>query len=66
MVCPIFYDVEASDVRKQKHSYEKAMATHEKRFINDPNKVKKWRSALSEVAGLSGFSHHKTRYVRYI
>jgi hypothetical protein len=62
MVCPIFYDVEASDVRKQKHSYEKAMATHEKRFINDPNKVKKWRSALSEVAGLKGYTH-KPRYV---
>jgi hypothetical protein len=62
-VWPIFYEVHASDVRNQRNSYEIAMAKQEEKFRNDPEKVKKWRSALSEVAGLSGFSHHKTRYV---
>jgi hypothetical protein len=66
MVWPIFYEVHATDVRNQRNSYEIAMAKQEEKFRNDPEKVKKWRSALSEVAGLSGFSHHKTRYVRYI
>ncbi|WJX59442.1 hypothetical protein P8452_44761 [Trifolium repens] len=45
----------------RRNSYEIAMAKQEEKFRNDPEKVKKWRSALSEVAGLSGFSHHKTR-----
>ncbi|MCH83141.1 disease resistance protein, partial [Trifolium medium] len=58
-ILPIFYKIEPFVVRHQKKSYEKAMAKHEKKFGNDSEKVRKWRSALSEVANLSGI-HHKS------
>ncbi|CAJ2634035.1 unnamed protein product [Trifolium pratense] len=61
IIWPIFYKVKASDVRHQKNSYEKAMAIHEKMFGNDSEKVKKWRSALTEVSSLSGLTY-KTGY----
>lgn len=55
-VLPIFYKIEPSDVRHQKNSYERAMAKHKKEFGNDSEKVKEWRSALSEVANLKGIA----------
>ncbi|KAI4308563.1 hypothetical protein L6164_031622 [Bauhinia variegata] len=58
-VFPIFYDVDPSDIRYHKGSFGKAFKKHEKRYRED--KVKKWRDALGEVAGLSGW-HTKNRY----
>ncbi|XP_027343022.1 probable disease resistance protein At1g61190 [Abrus precatorius] len=60
-VLPIFYKVVPSDVRHQKNIYGEAMAKHEKAFENDSERVKRWRSALSEASNLSGM-HYTTEY----
>ncbi|XP_057424054.1 disease resistance protein SUMM2-like [Lotus japonicus] len=57
LVWPIFYKVEPSDVRYQKNSYGEAMVAHENRFVNDSEKIQRWRLALFEVAGLSGMAY---------
>ncbi|XP_027347901.1 putative disease resistance protein At5g05400 [Abrus precatorius] len=62
MVWPIFYKVEPSDIRIQKNSYGKALDKHVKRYGNDSQKIQKWRSALFEIANLSGKTF-KTGYV---
>ena len=53
IVLPVFYDVDPSDIRKQRGTYGDAFAEHEKRF--DLDKVKEWRDALTAAANLSGF-----------
>lgn len=60
LVWPIFYKVEQSEVSNQTKSYGHAMAKHEEKIGKDYNseKVRKWRSALSEV-GLLGGPHIK-------
>ncbi|PRQ22084.1 putative toll-like receptor, P-loop containing nucleoside triphosphate hydrolase [Rosa chinensis] len=55
-VLPIFYDVDPSDVRKQTGSFGEAFANHEERFSDDKEKVRRWRSALTEVASFSGWN----------
>ncbi|XP_061356990.1 disease resistance protein Roq1-like [Gastrolobium bilobum] len=65
-VLPVFYDVEPSDVRHQRGSYEEALALHEKRFKDDTDnkeKLQKWRMALRQAADLSG--HHLKLGVGY-
>ncbi|XP_027368584.1 probable disease resistance protein RPP1 [Abrus precatorius] len=57
LVWPIFYKVEQSDVSNQTKSYGAAMGKHEEKFGKDSENVKKWRSALSEIANLKG--HHR-------
>ncbi|XP_045787151.1 disease resistance protein RUN1-like [Trifolium pratense] len=52
LVCPIFYDVDPSDVRKQTGSYGEALAMHAERFIDI---LPKWKIALRQVANLSGW-----------
>ena len=54
-VVPVFYDVDPSDVRKQMGTFAQAFAEHEKRFEENIKKVQTWRSALTEVASLSGW-----------
>ncbi|XP_052209878.1 disease resistance protein RPV1-like isoform X1 [Diospyros lotus] len=64
VVLPVFYGVDPSDVRKQKGVYAEAFARHEDRFKFEvgedeaakewKEKLKGWREALEEVAGLSG------------
>ncbi|XP_027368580.1 uncharacterized protein LOC113874559 [Abrus precatorius] len=61
LVWPIFYKVEPSDVRFQKNSYGKAMDAHAITYENNSERVQKWKSALFEVAGFSGY-HYKTGY----
>ncbi|PHT73702.1 hypothetical protein T459_24487, partial [Capsicum annuum] len=67
IVLPVFYDVDPSTVRKQKHSYGEAFGKHEDRF-----KVQKWRAALEEAANLSGWDlpntadAHEARFVKEI
>ncbi|XP_052209891.1 disease resistance protein RUN1-like [Diospyros lotus] len=63
-VLPVFYHVDPSDVRKQKGDYAEALARHEERFKFEvgegeaaaewKEKLKGWREALEEVAGLAG------------
>ena len=54
-VLPIFYDVTPSEVRKQTGDYEKAFREHEERFKENLEEVKTWRTALTQVADLSGW-----------
>jgi len=61
LVCPIFYKVLPSDLRHQRNSYGEAMTEHENRMGKDSEKVKKWRSALFDVANLKGW-YMKTGY----
>ena len=53
-VLPIFYNVDPSDVREQKGSFEKALFKHEQK-LKEPEKVQIWREALTEAASLSGW-----------
>lgn len=53
IVFPVFYDVDPSDVRKQRGEYfEKAFMKHEEDFMD---KVESWRGALRDAASLSGW-----------
>ena len=53
-VLPIFYHVDPSHVRNQKETFAVAFDEHEKRLQENPEKVQIWRTALREVANLSG------------
>ncbi|CAH1430105.1 unnamed protein product [Lactuca virosa] len=50
IVMPIFYDVDSSEVRKQKRKYGEAFAKHELE-----NKVESWRKAIVDASNLSGW-----------
>ncbi|TQD98040.1 hypothetical protein C1H46_016305 [Malus baccata] len=53
-VCPIFYNVDPSQVRKQTDSFREAFQKHEK--DEDPNEVKQWREDLKASADLVGWN----------
>ena len=55
VVLPVFYDIDPSDVRKQKRSFAEAFQTHEQFFKEDMEKVNRWRKALREASTLSGW-----------
>ncbi|KAL4376092.1 hypothetical protein GQ457_02G037400 [Hibiscus cannabinus] len=52
-VFPIFYDVDPSDLRKQKEKVGEAFAKHQERYKED--KILKWRNALTQVASIKGW-----------
>ncbi|XP_028795641.1 TMV resistance protein N-like [Neltuma alba] len=58
IVVPIFYEINPSDVRKQRGAYEKAFAEH---LEKNPEKVDEWRQALFEIANLVGWDSHNYR-----
>ncbi|KAM3377839.1 disease resistance protein RPP2B [Capsicum galapagoense] len=61
-VLPVFYDVDPSEVRKQKGCFEQAFLMYEERYksgievrrLEWLQKVKEWKAALTEVADLGG------------
>ena len=55
IVLPIFYDVEPSDVKKQTGTFEQAFIDHQKCFEVNIKEVETWRTALKEVANISGW-----------
>ncbi|XP_008231892.1 PREDICTED: TMV resistance protein N-like [Prunus mume] len=55
-ILPIFYDVEPSDVLRQRGSFAKAFSEYERVFKNNKEKVYRWRDALKEVANLTGWN----------
>ncbi|GAU19091.1 hypothetical protein TSUD_79130 [Trifolium subterraneum] len=57
-VIPVFYEVDPSDVRHQRHSYAEDLVKHHQRF---GDKVDEWKAALSKVSGLSGWDSQATR-----
>ncbi|KAG6673316.1 hypothetical protein I3842_16G105200 [Carya illinoinensis] len=54
-VLPVFYNVNPTEIRHQRENFGKALARLKKRF-KDESKVQEWKAALTEVAGLSGFT----------
>ncbi|XP_059665624.1 disease resistance protein RUN1-like isoform X2 [Cornus florida] len=71
-ILPIFYNVDPSQVRKQKGSFGEAFAKHEENFGEDKEKVQKWRAALVEAANLSGWNlkdvakGHEAKFIQKI
>ncbi|CAJ2670908.1 unnamed protein product [Trifolium pratense] len=62
-VLPIFYDVDPSEVRHQKGRYAKAFEKHEERLKHDLEVVRRWRTALTRVANITGWDlRHKRQY----
>ncbi|KAK5787036.1 hypothetical protein PVK06_041687 [Gossypium arboreum] len=57
-VFPIFYNIDPSDLRKQKGKVNEALAQHEERYKKDRDKIQKWRKALTEVAEIKGWHLH--------
>ncbi|KAK8633377.1 hypothetical protein V6N13_014223 [Hibiscus sabdariffa] len=58
-VFPIFYDVDPSDLRKQKEKVEEAFAKHKERYKEDKEKILRWRNALTQVANIKGWHLNK-------
>ena len=54
-VLPVFYNVDPSDVRKQKGTFAQAFVEHEECFKENMKIVRTSRDALIEVANLSGW-----------
>ena len=61
IVIPVFYEVDPTNVRHQKKSYEDAFAELEKRYCS--SKVQIWRHALNTSANLSGIKSSDFRLV---
>ncbi|KAL6315691.1 hypothetical protein AAG906_005783 [Vitis piasezkii] len=53
-VLPIFYNVDPSDVRRQRGIFGEALAKHEENSEN-MERVQNWKDALTQVANLSGW-----------
>ncbi|KAK9940843.1 hypothetical protein M0R45_017483 [Rubus argutus] len=51
-ILPLFYNVDPSDVRNQKGSFELAFTKHENKSSQDPQKVKQWNLGLKKVSNL--------------
>ncbi|KAM3200869.1 hypothetical protein P3L10_033232 [Capsicum annuum] len=57
-VIPVFYGVDATDVRNQSKSFAEAFAKHKLKYNDDGEgmlKVQRWRTALSAAANLKGY-----------
>ncbi|KAG4123196.1 hypothetical protein ERO13_D11G312690v2 [Gossypium hirsutum] len=65
-VFPIFYDVDPSDLRKQKGKVEEAFAKHQERYKEDTDKIQKWRNALTQVASIKGWHLHNRHESEFI
>ncbi|CAI9266158.1 unnamed protein product [Lactuca saligna] len=52
IVMPVFYDVDPSEVRKQKGKYGEAFVKHE---LENNKKVESWRKALMDAGNISGW-----------
>nr|XP_023874624.1 TMV resistance protein N-like [Quercus suber] len=54
-ILPVFYDVNASDVRNQTGPFQNAFHDLKDQFKENMEKVEIWRAALREVANLAGW-----------
>ena len=52
-VLPVFYDVDPSDVRKLKGTFEDAAFA--KHLKDNSGNIQKWKDAVTQVAGISGW-----------
>ncbi|KAL6217128.1 hypothetical protein ACLB2K_010345 [Fragaria x ananassa] len=55
-VMPIFYGVDPSDVRNQTGRLAAQFKIFEDKYKDEPEKVIRWKAALTEVANLSGWN----------
>ncbi|KAK8712011.1 hypothetical protein V6N13_147264 [Hibiscus sabdariffa] len=61
---PIFYDVNPSDLRKQKGKVEQAFVEHRERYKED--QILRWRNALTQVASIKGWhlnDRHESEFI---
>ncbi|KAH9795693.1 ADP-ribosyl cyclase/cyclic ADP-ribose hydrolase [Citrus sinensis] len=61
-VIPVFYNVDPSDVRNQTGSFGDAFVEHENDFRDMPQKVHKWRAALTQASNLCGWDSMTIRH----
>ncbi|KAI9127092.1 hypothetical protein K1719_001651 [Acacia pycnantha] len=61
VVIPIFYNVDPSNIRKQKGSFGNGFDVLKRRFKDNQEKLEKWRNALDQSASLSGWDSNNTR-----
>lgn len=54
-ILPVFYGVDPSEVRKQTGYFGLAFSKHEEAFKENIEKLQRWRTALLQVANLSGW-----------
>lgn len=65
ILVPVFYHVHPSELQNQTGNFGKAFCKLEERAVKgNLEKVRRWRAALVEVAGLSGF--HLDGYVNLL
>ncbi|KAM5582446.1 hypothetical protein ABKV19_002723 [Rosa sericea] len=60
-ILPVFYEVDPSHVRKQKGSFQDALAKHGRSGRYESKKVQQWRDALRKVADFAGFDTQNYR-----
>ena len=56
---PIFYNIDPSNIRNQNGAYADAFVKHKQQFKNDPERVRRWKAALTDAANLSGWDSRK-------
>ncbi|KAM7473684.1 hypothetical protein LguiB_020927 [Lonicera macranthoides] len=81
VVLPVFYHIDPSEVRKQTGRTAKAFASHEEKLDAEKDsegkrkwmeKIRRWRSALTEVADLNGLDFenqvdgHESKFIQKI
>lgn len=54
-IIPIFYNVEPSDVRKQRGTFDESFKKHEENLI-EHKRLQQWRTALTDVSGITGWN----------
>ncbi|XP_039032337.1 disease resistance protein RPV1-like [Hibiscus syriacus] len=54
-IFPIFYDVDPSDLRKQKYKVGEAFSKHDDTYKEDRHKIQIWRNAFTEVSNIKGW-----------
>ncbi|KAL4598417.1 hypothetical protein ACB092_11G058500 [Castanea dentata] len=68
-ILPVFYDVDASDVRNQTGPFQNAFDDLEDQFKENLEKVEIWRAVLREVANISGWplqNRHEAEFIQHI
>ncbi|XP_004310282.1 PREDICTED: disease resistance protein At4g27190-like [Fragaria vesca subsp. vesca] len=55
-ILPLFFEVDPTDVRYQKRSFEEAFSKHDTSGRHESEKVEQWRAALEKVANISGWN----------
>ncbi|XP_030964564.1 TMV resistance protein N-like [Quercus lobata] len=68
-ILPVFYDVDAYDVRNQTGPFQNAFDNLKDQFKENLEKVEIWRATLREVANLSGWAlqnRHEAEFIQHI